>query len=275
MSTLNFSKIVVLESLPDVEKRTGRLIFQDLEIITIPLDVDITVEYQAFESKHEMDAILTQLSHEAITYNDYPILHIEAHGSDDKKSLVLNSGEFVDWFELENSFRTLNLATKGNLLIVMATCFGAYVNSVVSLLDRAPFWGVIGPEHEVYPDEIFSGLTKFYSSIFAKRTGGDLYQTLNSTKLKLITAEWLFVKAYKYYVDKHCDSKILRKRADDLLRKYETYSIKYPPSIEMVEHFLNLKGEKNFDRLLSNFFMVDLYPQNTNKISVSYEKIGL
>ena len=276
MSKLKFNKISIVESLRPNEKKTGQLLVQDLEMLEVFHEKGISIEYVLISSKQELIDHIQSLVTDANNSGIFPVLQIDAHGSNDKKSLVLSSGEVVSWLDLGSIFRPLNIATKCNVLIVMATCFGAYINSTISLFDRAPFWGVIGAELEIYPDQMLSNLTGFYTKLYNSVNPEELLTSLKSSpsELKFITSEWFFVNAYKSYILEECNENMLNVRAKGVMTKFSEQG-KKPLNIEEIKKRLKPEGKKGFEKLLHYFFMIDLYPQNIEKISVKFEQLNL
>jgi hypothetical protein len=209
-----------------------------------------------------------------------PILQIEAHGSDDRKGLVLRSGELVTWQELETRCRKLNIATQGNLILVMATCFGAYSSAIFSFKDRAPFWAVVGPMTEISSDQLLSSFSRLYTYLYDTRNVNRLLDALDSgprnTQIKIFTAEWLFVKAYRYLIENLNTDVFLAERIANI--KACAYERGLPEATpindEAVKHeLLKFTEETTFNELLRYYFMVDLYPANSDKFTITFDTL--
>jgi len=267
-----------VESLSSSDKKTGELLAHKLKALEANHDKGIVVEFIRISTPKELIAHLNNLTKDAIANEVFPILQIEAHGSEDKNSLVLTKG-IISWRELEPHLRALNIAMKCNLLIVMATCFGAFATAAISLLDRAPFWGIVGPVNITYEDQILSSLTNFYTSIYRGETPKELFKSINSlpveSQLKFLTCEWLFIKAYKYYINNLCSEELIDIRIRRLKEKHLAQGTVDIPEDDVIRDYLTPKGKTQFESWLGKFFMVDLFPENNNKISVKYEKIDL
>lgn len=277
LSTVKFNKISIVESLGSSDKKTGEALAHDLNLLEVFHDKGVTIEFLNIDTPEELLIHIKNLSEDA-GKGTYPILQIEAHGSEDKQSLVLNKGS-IRWLELEPSLRELNVSTKCNLIVVMATCFGAFASAAISLLDRAPFWGIIGPETTTSGPQILSSLTNFYTAIYSGDNSKKLLESLNSypveSQLKLMTCEWFFIKAYRYYIHNYCNEKVLDERVIRVKKRILLQGAKAIPDDKEVLEFLRPKGRLQFEAWLNNFFMVDLFPENVNKISAEYEEIDL
>lgn len=278
MSSFKFSKVSIVESLKPKDKKTGQLLYDQLDMFEVFHQKGLKLELNIISTRLEFENLLDLLTKNAHDFSEIPILQIEAHGSEDKLSMVLNSGETISWYELEEILRTLNLATKCNLLLVMSTCFGAYASMAISLTNRAPFWGIIGPETTVYPDEIIGSLTNFYSHLYQGKDGSELVKALElnqSQILKFLTSEWFFVKAYVSYVKNFCNEQATLQAAESFSQKLSASGVVNLPELDLIKQAIRPHGKEFFEKLMRHFFMIDLFPENENKISVIYEQIPI
>ncbi len=276
MSNFKFSKISIIESLTPEDKKTGQELYDHLNLLEAFHAKGLKLELNTVSTRLEFENHLTLLTKNAHDFSEIPILQIEAHGSEDKLSMVLSSGEFITWYELEESLRKLNLATRCNLLVVMSTCFGAYASSAISLLDRAPFWGIVGPETNVYPDEIIESLTSFYSHLYQGKNGSNLMlslETKNQQTLKLLTSEWFFVKGYLKYIHDYCNEESTLEAVELLSKKMASQGVTKLPEVGFIKDRVRPQGKEFFEKIIDHFFMVDLFPENQSKISVTYNQI--
>lgn len=241
MSSLQFNKVVFIESLGSNDIKTGKSLAEDLVYIEIENDLPIPIEYYDISNSAEFFECLRDLTNKAKKNNVFPILQIDAHGSNNPHGLVMRSGELIEWLYLEDQLRNLNVASKGNLLIVTASCFGQFANMSVAIQNRAPFWAIVGPMEAIQVYDIQSTLRLFYASLFAQKEPDLIAKSLENSLLKVATTEWFFVQAYKFMVQK------------------------LQPSIPA--------SKEEFDTLINHFFMVDIYPENKDKISVCFEQL--
>ncbi len=276
MSNLKFNKISIIESLRDCDRKTGEELSFDLDYLDEFKKKDILIEYVQVSNKDELISHINYLEKDAQENGIFPILQIEAHGVDDKENLQLKSGT-ISWLELEPVFRNLNIASKCNLLVVMATCYGSYVNCQISMLDRAPFWGLIGTPDTIMPEQILNSMTRFYSSL---NNGEDIKALLASledkTKMEnlvLTTSEWAFVKSYQLVLRKSSSEQSLCHWAEEMRNRKKIQGGTPPKLSDIINWALKFKDEKVFYKLLHHFFMVDIYPDNMDKISVKFDHL--
>jgi hypothetical protein len=243
VSSLKFNKVIFIESLNSNELKTGKSLAEDLEYIKIENNLPIPIEYFDISNSSEFLYCLRELTEETKKNNIFPVLQIDAHGSDNPHGLVMRSGDLIEWLYLEDQLRKLNVASKGNLLLVTASCFGQFANMSVAIQNRAPFWAVVGAMEIIQVHDIQRTLRLFYSSLFAQSEPNEITKSFNNSLLKVVTTEWFFVQAYKFMVEK------------------------LQPSIPA--------SKEEFENLINHFFMVDIHPENKDKISVSFEQLSL
>ena len=241
MSALRFNKIIFIESHNDL--RTGMRLAEDLPYIGISNDLEIPIEYYDVFDKSEFFSRLNQLTVEAQEGTLFPILQIDAHGHQDPDGFLLRSGELINWQELEEPLRALNIAARCNLLLVTATCFGAVANSTIGIANRAPFWAAVGPAGEIAQGDILDSLRRFYSALLAQESPQSILNSLEASELRFVTAEWFFIRYYRYLVNE------------------------LNPNIPA--------SQVEFENFLNHFFMTDLYPENADKFTVTFEGAGL
>jgi hypothetical protein len=160
-----WNAIVVLESLPEKE-RTGKELYDSIIKRRMEQSLDsLRGGYRYIFDKQQLVTYLSQLR-ESIKYeNIKPIIHIEAHGS--IEGLHLESGEIISWEDLISIMRPLNVLSKNNLFLVLASCHGVNIGEYISVFSRVPFRGAIAPAEEVSKREIEEGFLAFYEVFFS------------------------------------------------------------------------------------------------------------
>jgi len=160
-----FNTIYVIESLFDQDEKTGEILFND----TIKRNSERTgLFHTKFLSVTDKTTLIEYLKLiNSNSKNQYhPFIHFEIHGSNGKDGLVLNSGELVTWNELADETRQINLTTKNNLVISLATCYGAYFCKEMNILKAAPFCGCVCATSAIPTIEIIPRFTIFFETLF-------------------------------------------------------------------------------------------------------------
>ena len=117
------NSVIFVESLADDEMHTGTWVHEDLAAY---LDcLPIHHEFHTVRDRIGLFLLLNQLRDRARDQHLRPIIHIDAHGSEDKTGVrVLPSGDVVPWADLAGLFRNINRETLNNLVVVMSMCYG-------------------------------------------------------------------------------------------------------------------------------------------------------
>jgi hypothetical protein len=190
-----FNKISIVESLRESDRKTGNLLFEDINIMEVFHQKGVATEYVAIATKKELFAHIDHLIHDAKYCRIFPILQIDVHGTMDRSGIILNSGDRVIWRNLCDKLRDLNELSRGNLIVVMAACYGAHIQTGIDLFNRSPFWGVMSPVNSVTPDAIQKSLSEFYLNLFEGSTR--VLVPPNDAALKLTTADSAFLQFWK------------------------------------------------------------------------------
>lgn len=172
--------VVVIQSLSPEDKKTGKELYEDVIKMHInftqPPILKMTHKYHDVSTK---DSFIEVLKFYVIN-SEYMaggiVIHLEMHGSSDKAGLVLGDGTMILWEELVDLLRQININTKNNLYLTMATCFGRYMFEGVSDLKKSPYSGYISASKEVMPDEIITDFSIVFETLIA--TGNLVYSYL-------------------------------------------------------------------------------------------------
>lgn len=271
IQTNYFSRIVVIESLPSGEVKTGNEIYGFIEAQIRENSLSISVVFEQCETKVEFLSILDNIHKEIVSNNEYPWIHIECHGSEAEDGIVLSNGDLISWQELKPELIKINLACKCNLMIVIAACNGAYLVEALQPVDRAPCWGLLGPTNELYPNDLLASFRTFYLNLLSSLNGdaalSALRKVIDERNLSFIFLSALdfFQKVYSGYLSEYCTDTAYWKRAKrvkkERLQRFTTHDL-----------VLMLKKQEldEFEKFKNKFFMCDLYPENSAKFPVIY-----
>lgn len=122
--------------------------------------------YRYVETRKQLFRWLDTIKRDVLNGGVYPLLHFEAHGN--RTGLEVGKGSsqvIVKWQEIADELRKINVLTRNNLMLSIASCYGSYIFKGVDPGERAPFFGFIAPLAEVLPDEIAEGYYQFYDRI--------------------------------------------------------------------------------------------------------------
>ena len=206
LRSATFSKITVIQSLKPSDVKTGTRLRDDIEVANVAYNRGLHIELVDAHSKADFINCLMRLAHYAETGSDYPIVHIEAHGSEDKTGIIFANGDYLSWEVIKPYFVSLNMATRNNLLVVLATCHGAHFATLLKPTDRGPCWGMVGPTDIAKPLDLLGSFSRFYQEWLRTLSGQRSVEALNaglqglSVKYYFTTAERAFLLTYRGYL---------------------------------------------------------------------------
>ena len=196
-ASLYHDSLVILESLKKDDKKTGNSLHNHLTANT-PSSLknrfpSIKIIYKEINNSSEFNKYLSNvLESEKI---QCPIIHIEAHGSNDGGvfRLVFADSSDIGADKLGDLFRQINIKTNFNFIVSMAACYGEemifeFLRSVVS--DKIiPFFSVIGAYKKLMPNEIEDFYINFYDLYFGNQNALESRHTdVDKLKKKLATS---------------------------------------------------------------------------------------
>lgn len=192
-------EVWILESLRTDDRKTGKELQQAILKGESPLRHSITTNFYTPSSRTEFLSALDQILSSAGT-GKLPILHIEAHG--DEAGLQFSNDDIIDWADLSKPLIAINDQLKGNFVVTVAACSGAYLARTVLHSMRAPFFAVLGPGSTLTDSELIEDYAEFYSelnkthSITKARWALNAYKTYNETYF-FSTAPYMFAELYR------------------------------------------------------------------------------
>lgn len=199
-STFQFNTLYVIESLPDSEIQTGQILYSDI----IKRSSERTGLHHAklfsLRDRSSFIECLNTVRHYS-RKGFHPFIHFEIHGDNQKRGLILKSGEIIYWNELADLTRHVNIITQNNLVISLATCYGAYFLTEINILKPAPFCGCVSTTGVLYIEEIIARFTVFFEALFEGTNFNIAVERLNNTgglqyKFKFVTAKEIFEDSF-------------------------------------------------------------------------------
>ena len=271
--TNRFNKIVVVDSIPEVESNTARRLFEDMETYAVAFEPSPTIVYARIKSAGDFIKLLADLTVAARESDSIPMLHIECHGDED--GFQFADGSILDWPELKTPFAELNEATQLNLMIAVGACVGGAAAKTITFTDRAPFWGLLGPTQSVLPDQIEKPFRALYTTLLQTKSPQEAISAFEAEAGPGVywrtTAQGLFEKGWLRYKAEYCSPEILIFRAARMLRAWQQAGNDPGATEETMKELLLVHEPTAFARYRRQFFMEDLFPDNESRFNVSYE----
>jgi hypothetical protein len=145
-SGITVNSLIWVSSLEPDKKGTTDRVHYDLQ----PYFVSIGLPFHAVEPKSASELLdgldaLAKRAKEGLR----PIIHFDTHGSRADGLYIAASDEFVSWQQLVEKLRPINVATRNNLCVVSAACFGMHAIMEIAISTAAPFFALFAPENTV------------------------------------------------------------------------------------------------------------------------------
>lgn len=189
-------KLYIIESLREEDEKTGKKIAGIFST---------QIETKCYDCSSSSDIENTFLEIiENVNSGDEVMLSIEVHG--DREGIQLSDMCLMSWNEVASFLKDINIKTEMGLYVLASSCFGQYLDTAITIKDRAPFYKSYGPDKAIEGDCI----VRYNSAIIRDFIDGkDLFQTIdqensqpNKTNTKYVACDCvqLYKKvAIKYY----------------------------------------------------------------------------
>lgn len=223
--TFGFDRIVIIESLPEEDTKTGLILNNKIN----ETQSDLKSDYFFVESKQEFLNGIHSLLLETKQGN-IPYIHIEMHGSEEKDGLVLNKGDFIDWYTLAELLRGINLKSGNNLFLSLAACYGNHFYKTILPNKPSPCSGFIGAWHELEPIDITMGFKAFFEILINKDLNSALEALSERSKNKctIYMTDEIFDRVFEGYIEKELTLERINQRKINIIKMYLMKLNKFP-----------------------------------------------
>jgi len=242
--------IVVIESLPADHWKTGRALRDDLEIIALPYGNNLQIHYKTAQSADDLEFLLKELYGYVSLCGRAPILHIECHG--DADGIELADRSRMAWSRLKPLLVGINHASRMNLFLVMACCYGGYFAAECRYSEPVPFAWILGPGKEIEADPLLALNGAFYTQLFKSR---DVTAAVTAGGAARPTGISYFSMS-----------------AVGVFRVALTARIKGAGSAESRARIRSIE-EPIFDRCRRQFFALEQFPENEARFAITYREV--
>jgi hypothetical protein len=249
----------------------------------------ITVHFHHPCSKRDVLACLTGILSQSLAENRVPMLHLETHGAIPlpgeltSRGLVVESGELLTWRELVPLLTAINAASRLNLVVFTAACYGADLATVIQPLDRAPVRLIFGPKEKLTIPDVERATTTFYRELFRTR---NLNAALDASNAALdpnemrcwgLSAEFLFLEIMRGHYrreSEQSDAEVNRRAESTIDRMPPPPRDAVPVQREQLAAAVRARLRDPrwvFDEAYRRFFFLDTQPENATRFNISLE----
>jgi hypothetical protein len=135
--------------------------------------------YLECSSKDKVLAAIERAATHAEHHETIPLIHLEAHGSEEGLSDREEGANGLTWEELIKPLQRLNIETRFNLILLIAACQGyAGIKAFVKAFNKkimpiAPALVIAGPYDDLRGDKLLLGSKEFYRRFSEQSSGFD------------------------------------------------------------------------------------------------------
>jgi hypothetical protein len=256
-------RLVIIDSVPEGQLESGRMLLNRINEWG-ETKVKLLCEYEKVNTVLDLKTKLERLA-ATIPTDGIPILHLAMHGDED--GLQLASGECIDWDDLSPFLLNLNIATKNNLLVTLATCYGLHTANVnAANFNRSAYWCVMGRQDTHSGGDFTNDYSKFYRTLLESSNFGDAIKAINLPGMKdyqIYSGLGLFKNAAQLAIDGYITNGEERQLLAKAKKKFRTRN--QPISHK---HLRRLVRDKFIDSLIEwrkKFFLIDYFPENEDR----------
>jgi len=275
-AVIKSTNVWIIEWLPSTDQRTGLNLHE-----WINKQRPKWSHYSECSSKEEVLSSIDKATKIAQKNNIIPILHIEAHGDQDGLGCQNSNGqiELLSWDELTEPLQGLNLATRCNLVFVVAACIGFAGIQALVRGPLAPAIAIVGPDAEIKVGRLFEGTKEFYRRWMDKDP--NLTDIVNSVSRETgsVAFDWepFAVLAYDALAEHLIISMREDKQQMQKCRIRQLMLQNTNGSVQEIENKLSLISP-SFQKLLiqkmwDEMFMIDPYPENEQRFGVNWSDV--
>lgn len=274
-AVIRSTKIWIIEWLPSDEQRTGRLLHEWMQEHRPGWS-----EYSVCTCKKEVLDSIERATNLARRSGMIPVLHLEAHGNEICLGLPDRNGnvEVLTWDELTEPLQRLNLATRCNLIVVVAACIGFSGIKALVRGPRAPAIALAGPNAEIMSDSLLSGTIEFYKQIV--NGNPNFSKMADSASRAAGTASFAWEPFAVLAYDALAEQVIISMRPNEQQMQVQRIRQRMVEenrwSAAEIEQRLSLLGpslQANIiQKMWDEMFMIDLYPENRERFGVNWSK---
>lgn len=209
------NRLIWLTSVPKEEQGPSRRIVEDITSWAESISLDFHHEHILSES--HLIEVLNVIEFECTQNNVKPIIHFYMHGDTKRGLYIAETASFISWEIIVDHFQKINFATRNNLTIVLASCFGLNLIRQIRLKNPVPFFILLAPSSEVTVGYLEDNLVKFYTGLFDSGSIDYAFSTHISDHFTYLHCEKLLFSAISAYIKSNCIGKSARERREYLL----------------------------------------------------------
>lgn len=271
LAEIRTSNIWIVEWLSSGETQTGRLLHDWMKQRRQGWSVHFSCG-----SMKEVLAAIAKATEQAKRSELHPVLHLESHGG--HMGLEGPSGhggsELLTWDELVRPLQDLNLATRCNLVVVVAACTGFAAIQALCCGPRAPAVALVGPDAPVNPMNLLWGAKEFYRRWLDEKPRLAEIAESASREAGTVSFEWEPFAVLAY--DALIESLIRSMRPDERFKRTQRLRERLLKEYGLAESEVEARMTgmpallpwQSLQQIWDEMFMIDIEPANRNRFGL-------
>ena len=261
-----FNQILFVDALPEGENTAARL-HADVSDWAHVMEQTPAIVFRRVVSAQAFIDLLRECAELAAQQPYVPLLHIECHGRDE--GLEFADGSQLTWAEMKPAFVALNTATKLNLIVIVAACFGGSIGGSARVEERAPFWAFLAPKREIGAGSLEDAFSVFYQTLLRTRSSDQAMAALRATEAGnefwQLSAPTIFRMVVDAYEENHLTDAAVQRQAARLRAMAAQHgAIRTQTQVEAM-----IRDPAIFEGFRQTFFMIDLFPEHAERFPAS------
>lgn len=269
------TNVWIIEWLSTGERRTGSELHDWMEQQRPKWSI-----YNRCTSKGEVISSIEQAAHTTKQTGMVPVLHIEAHGGPDGIAPSKNiQEELLNWGELTIPLQQLNVATKCNLIVVVAACLGFAAIQALTQGPRAPAVALVGPDATVVESDLLLGAKEFYRRFKDEKPKLTYIAESASREMRAtdFEIEPFATFAYESFIEQLVMERRPTERQARLERLRQRMHQETCFSAEEIEKRLaelpEMPASEQLQQIWDYMFMLDIEPKNEERFGLNWNEL--
>lgn len=270
------TNVWIIEWLSTGERRTGKELYEWMEQQRPGWSI-----YDRCATKGEVICSIKQAAHTTQQNGMVPVLHIEAHsGPNGIEPSRDTKEELLTWGELTIPLQHLNVATKCNLIVVVAACLGFAAIQALTKGPRAPAVALVGPDATVCESDLLLGAKEFYRRFKDKKPrlidmAESASREMSGTDFEI---EPFATLAYESFIEQlirkkrplECQARLDRLRH----RMHQETSFPEEEIKRRLAELPEILPSDHLQQIWDYMFMIDLDQKNKERFGLNWDEIA-
>lgn len=269
LAIVRTTNIWIIEWLSPGERRTGRELHDCMETKRPGWSI-----YCPSETRADVFAAIKRA--QVCAQNGMvPVLHLESHSGDDGIApSPPPHDEYITWEELNEPLQGLNLATRCNLVVVVAGCVGFAGVQAFQRGPRAPAVALVGPNADVTSDKLLAGAMELYRRWMDTPTLNEIAESasreMGEVRFEPEPFATLCYEAMVELLVKSARPSERQRRTEKMRQRLQTET---ELTSAQIENRLALPAWPEWQQMWDQMFMIDVWPENKERFGINLKDI--